>query len=85
MKILFLFFSLFLFGSSVSAQKLEDASKKTLGYISANGTVEDASRRTLGYFKSDGTVEKKEKKVTESPDGTIKKEEKKSTEKPEKP
>ena len=42
-KISFLLFSLFLFGFTVSAQTIENASRKTIGYISSSGTVEDAS------------------------------------------
>ena len=45
------------FGGSVSAQTIEDASRKTIGYISSSGTVENASRSTIGYINSNGTVE----------------------------
>ena len=57
--ILFLFLTttaLFVAGD-VFAQRLQDGSYSTVGYIKSDGTVQDGSYRTIGHIKSDGTVQ----------------------------
>ena len=43
--------SLFLLtGIEARAQRVENASRSTIGYINSNGRIENASRSTVGYF-----------------------------------
>ena len=44
-------------GPGVSAQRLQNGSYSTVGYIKSDGTVQDGSYRTIGHIKSDGTVQ----------------------------
>ena len=39
------------------AQRMQDGSYRTVGYIKSDGTVQDGSYRTIGYVKKDGTVQ----------------------------
>ncbi len=40
-----------------SAQRIENASRSTTGYINADGRIENASRSTVGYINSNGRIE----------------------------
>ena len=42
---------------SAFAQRLQNGSYSTVGYIKSDGTIQDGSYRTIGYIKSDGTVQ----------------------------
>lgn len=42
--------------SAVSAQKITNAQKQVIGYITSEGVVQDSSYNTLGYFKADGSI-----------------------------
>ena len=44
-------------GAAAHAQRIQDASFRTVGYIKNDGTVQDSSYRTIGHVKSDGTVQ----------------------------
>ena len=44
-------------GSEAFAQRLQNGSYSTVGYIKSDGTVQDGSYRTVGHIKSDGTVQ----------------------------
>ena len=39
------------------AQRVADASYRTIAYIKSDGTLQDDSHKTLGHIKSDGTVQ----------------------------
>ncbi len=56
-KILFAFFVSILLIGGVSAQRIENGSRSTIGYISASGTVENGSRSTIGYINDNGSIE----------------------------
>ena len=40
-----------------SAQRLENSSHSTIGYINSDGRAENSSHSTIGYFTSSGCVE----------------------------
>ena len=40
----------------LSAQKIEDKSHNTIGYITDSGTVKGRSHNTIGYITDNGTV-----------------------------
>jgi len=42
---------------SVQAQRMQDNSYRTIGYVKQDGTVQDGSYRTIGHIKRDGTVQ----------------------------
>ena len=44
-------------GGEAFAQRLQNGSYSTVGYIKSDGTVQDGSYRTIGHIKSDGTVQ----------------------------
>ena len=44
-------------GSDAFAQRLQNGSYGTVGYIKSDGTVQDGSYRTIGHIKSDGTIQ----------------------------
>ena len=44
-------------GAAARAQRIQDASFRTVGYIKDDGTVQDASFRTIGHVRNDGTVQ----------------------------
>lgn len=58
-RILFLLFAAaaLLSADDVFAQRLQNGSYSTVGYIKSDGTVQDGSYRTIGHIKSDGTVQ----------------------------
>ena len=45
------------FAFGASAQRMQNGSYSTTGYIKSDGTVQDGSYRTIGHIKSDGTVQ----------------------------
>lgn len=40
-----------------SAQRIENSSRSTTGYINADGRIENSSRSTVGYINKDGRIE----------------------------
>ena len=42
---------------SANAQRMQNGSYSTVGYVKSDGTVQDGSYRTIGHIKSDGTVQ----------------------------
>ena len=45
------------FSCGLKAQRITDASFRTVAHIKDDGTVQDASFRTALYFKSDGKIQ----------------------------
>ena len=43
--------------TTLSAQRLQDGSYSTVGYIKSDGTIQNGSYSTIGHIKSDGTVQ----------------------------
>ena len=52
-----LIMTVLLTGEQAFAQRLQNGSYSTVGYIKSDGTVQDGSYRTVGHIKSDGTVQ----------------------------
>ena len=55
-KIIIVFCLLLCAAGSVYAQRIQDGSYRTSGYIQDDGRIQDANYRTVGYLKSDGRV-----------------------------
>ncbi len=48
---------IFALTAAVAAQRIEDGSRRTIGYIESSGRVENGSRSTIGYINSNGRIE----------------------------
>ena len=44
-------------GFTAQAQRMQNGSYSTVGYIRSDGTVQDRSYTTIGHIRSDGTVQ----------------------------
>ena len=55
-KLLIVIMMLFTLGF-VSAQKIQNSSYSTVGYIKSDGTIQNSSYSTIGYIKSNGTIQ----------------------------
>ncbi|MBL0127716.1 MAG: hypothetical protein IPP83_09690 [Flavobacteriales bacterium] len=53
---LLLLASFFLFTFTSNAQRIENASRSTTGYINPDGRIENSSRSTVGYINKDGSL-----------------------------